>query len=146
MAIVVFQFLHLYRNSNVSAEYTRIGFIVQPQCESQVKEYFAMLSANDGIEAETFPINYTRGVFDHIEQYALIKSNLRKDSFKEMEAYVNGALHDCGTNGEVILDLREEKTFDDLENYFQMGALENRNNNSVFLRINDNKLYIFDKR
>jgi len=81
----------LYKDSDMSL----VGFIVEPKCENQVKEYFTMLSKNDHIEAEVFPINYTRGVFDHIKQYALIRSSSNKDSFKDMEAYVNGALSTC---------------------------------------------------
>lgn len=70
-----------------------IAFVVESHCESEVKDFFVMLSKTDALKTKLVP-TAKHSMFNSINYIGVIQS---ADSSIDLEPYVYGAKKNCGS-------------------------------------------------
>ena len=132
-------YILLLDNKNNSEAGESLGFLVEPQCEENVKKYFAMLNSLKGFSAELLNIEYKFNIYSSINYYGKITSTLVKKI--DLQADVSGAMKDCRANKELIFDLNEPKSIRDFSSY--MSYLnKSENKNPVFIEVVEGQVIV----
>jgi hypothetical protein len=90
------------------SEHGRIGFLVEPQCESQVRQYMDKINKIHGFKSGMYEINHNHNAVKSFNYFGFFESS--KLNKKELEGYVNGAMRNCRANREFTFDLRNRKS------------------------------------
>jgi len=116
-----------------------IGFLVEPQCENQVRRFMEQINTIDSFKSGMLKINNQHSSTEIFNYYGYFESSVLNK--EELEGYVNGAMRKCRANRHSEFDLSNPNV---AHEFFELIKYENEKNpnDPMFITYKDGKLLV----
>jgi len=140
VAVMFLAFVSSCSNPDEAVNMNSIGFLVEPQCESQVRQYLDKMNNIPGSNTALMDITYKKGAITVFNYYGVIRSEY--EDTKQLEGYVNGAMRNCRANRKYTFDLSDEKSIKDFIQELKYTT-KHYPNAPIFIEYANNNIYLW---